>query len=179
MKTWVALFRGINVGGNNILPMKRLVALLESLGCVDVKTYIQSGNAVFRSNDAEATLLGERIANAVEQALDFRPRIIVLSGERLRQAVASNPFHEAEGEPSSLHLFFLSRPPASPDLEGIAAAKADSESFVLTDDVFYLHAPDGIGRSRLVQRAETLIGVDATARNWRTVTRVLEMAIGL
>ena len=174
MRIWIALFRGINVGGKNILPMKGLVALLEGLGCTDVRTYIQSGNAVFSSRESGRLELEERIADAVSAAHGFRPRIILLSSEQLQQAVKANPFPEAE--PRSLHLFFLGRKPASPDLEGLNAVKADSESFVLTGEVLYLHAPDGIGRSRLVQRAERLIGVDATARNWRTVMKIQEMA---
>ena len=176
MSRWIALFRGINVGGSNVLPMKDLVALLEGLGCTDVKTYIQSGNAVFGMDEVDGSALDERIGDAVMTAHGFRPRVIVLTSEQLQQAVAANPFPEAEAEPKSLHLFFLSRRPVSPDLEALYAIKADSESFVLAEDVFYLHAPDGIGRSKIAARAERLIGVDVTGRNWRTVTKVLEMA---
>ena len=179
MSIWVALFRGINVGGKNVLPMKDLAALLEGLGGTDVRTYIQSGNAVLSVDDVDGSALEERIADAILTAHGFRPRVIVLTSEQLGQAVAANPFPDAESEPKSLHLFFLSRRPASPDVEGLNAIKADSETFVLAEDVFYLHAPDGIGRSKIVARAERLIGVDVTARNWRTVTKVLEMATQL
>lgn len=179
MYAWIALFRGINVGGRNVLPMRDLVALLEGLGCADVKTYIQSGNAVFRSTESDAAALGDSIADAVSKAFDFRPSVIALNAEAFRQAVQSNPFPDAVADPRSLHLFFLSRPAGNPDMEDLAAAKAETESFVLTENVFYLHAPDGIGRSRLVQRAERLIGVDVTARNWNTVTKILELVENL
>ena len=175
MKTFVALFRGINVGGRNVLPMKGLVVILEGLGCTDVRTYIQSGNVIFSSDEPKPSRLERRMTDAVNEGFAFRPSVIVLRVEQLRQAAASNPFPEAEPEPKSLHLFFLSRPPASPDLDGLTAVKSDSESFVLTEDVFYLHAPDGIGRSKLAQRAERLIGVDVTARNWNTVKKLVEM----
>jgi uncharacterized protein (DUF1697 family) len=89
--------------------------------------------------------------------------------------MASNPFPQAEERPSALHLFFLSEPSSNPDFELLNTLKAGSESFVLTEDVFYLHAPDGIGRSKLAARVERLLGVDVTARNWRTVSKVAEM----
>ena len=164
------------MGGKNVLPMKSLVALLEGLGCTDTKTYIQSGNAVFSNDEADASVLEERIADAVLAAHGFRPRVILIGSEQFQKAVAANPFPGAEAEPRTLHLFFLSQKPFSPNLEGLEAAKADNESFVLIEQVLYLHAPDGIGRSKLVQRAERLIGVDATARNWNTVSKLLAMA---
>ena len=176
MASWIALFRGINVGGKNVLLMKDLVVLLEGLGCEDVKTYIQSGNAIFRSAELDASALEESISKAVSELFDFRPRVIVLGVGQFRQAAASNLFPEAEAEPRTLHLFFFGQRADAPDVEGLDAAKSASESFVLTAQVFYLHAPDGIGRSNLARAAERLIGVDVTARNWNTVARLLVMA---
>ncbi|HIA16949.1 MAG TPA: DUF1697 domain-containing protein, partial [Dehalococcoidia bacterium] len=94
-------------------------------------------------------------------------------------AIASNPFPQAEEHPNTLHLYFLSEPPHDPDNDALNALKSDSEQFVLTDNVFYLHAPGGIGQSKLAARAERLLGVDATARNWRTVSKIEEMARGV
>jgi uncharacterized protein (DUF1697 family) len=94
----------------------------------------------------------------------------------LEGAVRSNPFPEAESDPSTLHLYFLAASPENPDLEGLEEIKDDRERFFLGDDVFYLHAPDGVGRSKLAANAERLLGVPATARNWRTVRKVMEMA---
>jgi uncharacterized protein (DUF1697 family) len=90
--------------------------------------------------------------------------------------VSSNPFPDAESEPSRLHLFFLAAAPENPDLDLIEALRAETERFALTGDVAYLHAPDGIGRSKLAARMERALGIAATARNWRTVGKVLEMA---
>ncbi|CAN5886485.1 DUF1697 domain-containing protein [soil metagenome] len=168
MRTWVALFRGINVGGNNILPMKDLVATLENVGCQDVATYIQSGNAVFRSEETDASLLSDRIRAAIKESHGFEPRVLVLGSEELEVAVRSNPFPEAESEPKSLHVYFLASSPERPDLDALDVIKGDQERFVLGDGVFYLHAPDGVGRSKLGANAEKLLGVSATARNWRT-----------
>jgi len=174
MKTYVALFRGINVGGKNMLAMKDLVATLEDAGCQDVATYIQSGNAVFRSDEADASFLSGRIKAAIEERHGFELRVLVLASEEMERAVRSNPFPEAE--PRTLHVYFLAASPERPDLEGLEGIKGDRERFVLGDGVFYLHAPDGIGRSKLAANVEKLLGVPATARNWRTVRKVMEMA---
>ncbi len=85
---------------------------------------------------------------------------------RLKTSVASNPFPHAADDPKTLHLYFLSELPPSPDLDAITGIQADSESFSLPGKVFYLHAPDGIGCSKLAGKVEKLIVVDATARNW-------------
>ena len=176
MKTYIALLRGINVGGNNSLPMKDLVAALESAGARDVATYIQSGNAVFRSEEQDASLLAEGIRAAIGDRHGFEPRVLVLTSEEMEEAVRSNPFPEAESEPKTLHLYFLAVTPERPDLDALERIKGERERFVLSDGVFYLHAPEGIGRSKLAANAEKLLGVPATARNWRTVRKVLEMA---
>ncbi len=175
MATWIALLRGINVGGRNILPMKELVRDLESLGLEDVRTYIQSGNAVFRAAGEEPSGLGEKIAATIEKRHGFRPQVLLLAAGELQDAIAANPFPEAEAEPKSLHLSFLAAPPPAPDLEALRAVKSPTERFHLTDRVFYLHAPDGIGRSKLAAKVEKRLGVPITARNWRTVSKLRQM----
>ena len=176
MKTYIALFRGINVGGNNILPMKALAALLEKLDAHNVKTYIQSGNAVFQHKSEQAAELSSSISAAIKESHGFEPRVLLLNLIEMEKAVASNPFPEAEVEPKTLHLFFLADPPQNPDLQTLDTIKQDNEQFKLIDKVFYLYAPDGIGRSKLAERAEKALGVAATARNWRTVSKIMAMA---
>jgi uncharacterized protein (DUF1697 family) len=176
MKTYIALFRGINVGGKNKLAMEDLVATLEKAGAWDVATYIQSGNAVFRSGEKDASLLSDRVRGAIGESYGFEPQVLVLGSDELERAVRSNPFPEAESDPKSLHLYFLASSPEHPDLEGLDGIKSDRERFVLGEAVFYLHAPDGIGRSKLAANVERLLGVPATARNWRTVLKVADMA---
>jgi uncharacterized protein (DUF1697 family) len=176
MKTYIALFRGINVGGKNKLPMKDLVATLENVGCRDVATYIQSGNAVFRSGEQDASLLSGRIGTAIRERHSFEPQVLLLESDEMERAMRSNPFPEAESEPKTLHLYFLAVPPERPDLDALEGIKGVRERFVLGDGVLYLHAPDGLGRSKLAANVEKLLGVPATARNWRTVRKVMEMA---
>lgn len=173
----IALLRGINVGGNRRLPMKELVRDLEALGAGDVATYIQSGNVAFDAGGDPAATWEERIASAIEERHGFRPRVVVLGPEALAAVVAACPYRaEGEAEPKSVHVFFLAAPATAADLEALAALAAADERFVLHDRAFYLHAPGGIGRSKLVERVEKLLGVEATARNWRTVEKLVAMA---
>ena len=176
MSTYIALFRGINVGGSHMLPMKDLKVVLEKSGCSDVQTYIQSGNVVFRSPMPDAARFAKQLTAAVSRSYGFAPRVLVLTRGELERAAAANPFPEAEANPQSVHLFFLSERPTAPDLGAIGKLKTSTERFELKGKYFYLYTPDGFGKSKLATRAERLLGVDATARNWRTVTTLVAMA---
>src|SRR5512135_2817675 len=114
MKTYIALFRGINVGGKGTLPMKELVALLEDLGCRNVKTYIQSGNAVFESKITDASQLANDISIEVKRRRGFQPFVLLLGIKDLEKAMKNNPFPEAEDNPKALHVGFLASAPSNP-----------------------------------------------------------------
>jgi uncharacterized protein (DUF1697 family) len=176
MRTYIALFRGINVGGKNLLPMSELKALLEKLDLQNVKTYIQSGNVVFRGQEEDAARLSGQISAAIKKSHGFEPETLLLRIEDMQKAIDSNPFPEAEAEPKSLHLNFLAAAPEQPDLQALESLKKENERFELKGTVFYLHAPDGIGRSKLAANAERLLGVPMTGRNWRTVSKIMDMA---
>ncbi len=173
MKTRIALFRGINVGGRNILPMAALREILDEIGCSDVRTYIQSGNALFRSRLGAASL-AKRLRAAIDERFGFAPDVLILDADAFAAIAAANPFPQAAGAPKSVHVIFLASPPVTPDLASLEAVCAPSESFELRDRAFYLHAPEGIARSKLAARVETALGVPTTARNWRTVSKLLE-----
>jgi uncharacterized protein (DUF1697 family) len=175
MKTCIALFRGINVGGNNPLPMKDLRAILERLGAENVRTYLQSGNAVFRRNEA-AGALAAKIAAAIRANHGFAPHVFLLDLADLEKAIAANPFPETANDPKSLHVFFLDSTPVNPDVTALERLRQGAERYCLKGNLFYLHAPDGVGRSPLAARAETALGVPATARNWRSVCAILRLA---
>jgi len=178
MNTYIALFRGINVGGKNSLPMKELVALLEDIGAKNVRTYIQSGNVVFQSIEKSPSQLSKQLAAEIKKRLGFEPHVLLLGLEAINKAMAENPFSEAEADPSSLHLGFLASTPKNPDLKKLNSLKKASERFHLGDNVFYLHAPEGVGRSKLAASSERLLGVPMTDRNWRTVCKIRELAGG-
>jgi len=178
MKTRIALLRGINVGGKHTLPMKELTAVLEGLGAREIRTYLQSGNAVFAGPGQGCAPLAKAIQAAVRRRRGFEPQVLLLDVEDLERAVRQNPYPDAVAAPSTLHLGFLAAAPAKPDLKSLEGLRKESERFRLIDRVFYLHAPDGVARSRLATGAERLLGVPMTDRNWRTVSALLEMARG-
>jgi uncharacterized protein (DUF1697 family) len=185
--TWIALLRGVNVGGNHKLPMKELAAELEALGFTGVRTYIQSGNVVFRvsaaKRSATAASITSAIATCIQKKFGFQPSVMVLSKEELALAAKSNPFSEAEKERDgrTLHLFFLSQPPPKKtareiDRAALDSVKLSSERWGIVGSVFYLHTPEGFGTSKLAAKAERCLGAPATARNWRTVCELLKLA---
>ena len=176
MQTYIALFRGINVGGKHLLPMKQLVSMLESLGLTEVKTYIQSGNAVFKCREQDSRQLAKTIGSAVSQQFGFKPEIMLLTLDDLQRVIRANPFPEAESEPSSLHVGFLASVPANPNLQALAKLADNGERFAQVDQAFYLHAPAGIARSKLAAGAEKQLGVAVTSRNWRSACKILEIA---
>lgn len=176
MPTLIALLRGINMGGHNKLPMKELASLLTGMGLRDVQTYIQSGNVVFRSNAKDRAVQAAKISAAIEEQHGFAPQVLLLDAEELRQAMANNPYPEAEAKPATLSLLFLAETPSRPDLKALERLRISSERFQLVGRVFYLHAPDGFGRSKLAANAERLLGVPATGRNWNTVCKLAEKA---
>lgn len=174
MNTYIALLRGINVGGKNSLPMKELVSILETQGFEDIRTYIQSGNVVFRSKRKCSRGTATKITMAIEDNFGFGPDVLLLEAAELRRAAKENPFKAEDGK--TLHFFFLAAVPGEPDLAKLESLKAQSERYKLDGPVLYLHAPDGIARSKLVANMERALGEAATGRNWNTVSKLLEMA---
>lgn len=175
MPVWIVLLRGVNVGGKNKLPMKSFAADLEAVGCEDVQTYIQSGNAVARSSQRSAGRFQAAIAERIQAQHGFTPGVQALTAPQLAAAIEANPYPDAVSEPKTLHAYFLAAKPKGADLDGLARLQTVSERFALADRVFYLHAPDGVGRSKLAASVERLVGVETTARNWRTVLALADL----
>ncbi len=172
MTVWVALLRAVNVSGVNRLPMAEFRDALEAGGLKGAKTYIQSGNAVFRS-DSAAPALATKVADIVLKGFGFRPPVLVLSRAEIDAALAANPY---KGEPGDkVHFFFLERelPRATGDF--LKALASPSERYFYCGKVLWLHLPDGIGRSKLAQRVGAL-PVDITARNMKSVEALATMA---
>jgi len=178
MATWIALIRGINVGGRHKLPMAGLRAELAGAGFTGVRTYIQSGNVVFECARGTADSIARRMGQLIETRFGFAPRILVLGLRELEKAASANPFPRAAAEPKSLHLFFLATVPRAADVESLRALKSGSEDFALRGKVLYLFTPEGFGTSKLAERVERQLRVEATARNWRTVGQLIELAKG-
>lgn len=168
--------RGVG-GGIRPLSMRELAAALEGIGLQDVRTYIQSGNVVFSSAKGATRLAGE-IERCIEKQFGFHSKTFILSVPELQRAAKGNPFPQADQKPQTLHLFFLAQPAKAAQIDAMNELKAKSEQFVLKSKVFYFYTPNGFGISKLAAKAERLLGVDTTARNWRTVGKLLELAKG-
>lgn len=177
MPRWIALFRGINVGGHNVLPMADLRENLEARGLKNVRTYIQSENVVFDSRSKTPSAIAKKITRGIEERNGFAPHVLLLRLGDLQDAIESNPYPEVIGDPKGLHFAFLAEAACRPDMEALEAMRAPTERFLLTERVFYLHAPDGIGRSKLAAKAEKALGVVMTARNYWTVAKLLALAL--
>ena len=169
----IALFRGINVGGRNILPMKSLVEILEGLGYNNIQTYIQSGNVVFQSETEITTKKSNLIQNAIEKLHGFKPQVLFINSDELNEAIKNNTFNTEVGK--ILHFSFLERSPEAVDYVKLNELKAKTEEYKLQGKVFYLYAPDGIGRSKLAVKVEKILGVSATGRNWNTIMKLAQM----
>lgn len=174
--TFIALLRAVNAGGVNTLRTKDFVTLLEGLGFRKIKTYIQTGNAVFETNDKDGSKLAGKIKAAINRDFGFAPEALLFNLDELEKAIESNPYPEAESDPKSLHLTFLSTAPKAPDLAALEKSLKDTERFTLNGRIFYFHAPEGVGRSKAFSKIEKSLGVPGTARNWRTVSALAELA---
>ena len=176
MQTWIALLRGINVGGHQRLPMQDLRTIFETAGSRNVATYIQSGNVVFNADIDNLAAFGDKIGDAVETGHGFRPDIHLLTANTLRAAIEANPYPEAVSEPQSLHLTILSEAPQPGRIDSAKKALTDTERFTVIGECLYMHAPDGLARSKFAANVARLLDVSATSRNWKTVTKLAAMA---
>lgn len=176
--TYIALLRGINVGGHARLAMADLRGTMEALGHTDVATYLQSGNAVFTSEGTDPDALGTELTERLSADLGLAPTVMIRTAPELVAVAEANPYREqARADPTRVHVGFLSAEPDDPatlsfDLEGYAP-----EELVHDGRTVYLHLPNGIGRSRLAaDLTKRARDVEVTMRNWRTVARLVEMA---
>jgi len=176
MKTWIILIRGINVGGNNLIPMKALKLRLTEAGFSGVRTYIQSGNVAFESEITKTGQICADVQACVETHFGFAPKIMALSATKFAKIIKDNPFPNAVDEPKNLHISFLARPAKNADMEKIESLKAENERIVLTNYAAYAHLPNGVWKSKLAANLEKCLGVPATARNWRSAGKILELS---
>jgi uncharacterized protein (DUF1697 family) len=172
----ILLLRGINLGPNKRVSMPDLRAALSEAGFADVQTYVQSGNVVLSSRAAPAKV-GARAERVIAERFGFDVDVIVRTADELADVVARNPLADVAVDPKRYQVSFLESEPDPEVLDRIAALKAEPERLVAIGRELYAWHPDGIGRSKLWNKlAGTELGVRATARNWNTVTTLLEMA---
>ncbi len=189
MASHVALLRGINVGGRNKVPMADLREVVTSLGHTGVTTYIQSGNVLFSTADADSAKLAAALGAAVGERFGIWASVVVLSRDELADVLASNPYPD-EPSPQLVHVVFLNAEPPHDILARIAAAESAAAAKGSRDTVraigraLFLHTPDGFGKSELAQVVFRIISAPAkqkkqdlaaTARNWATATKLLSL----
>ncbi len=166
---FIALFSGINVGGNRIVKMAELRAFFEEQGFTDVATYIQSGNVVFHAGGKKPETLAKELEAAFEKRWGFHSRIMVRDARWLAALVKRNPYPESADDHKKLHAYVLEREPTAAEIEPLTLKRTGPERFEVKGDVLYLDAPDGIGKSVFANLIPRVLKVPATARNWRTV----------
>jgi uncharacterized protein (DUF1697 family) len=177
LTTFVALLRGINVGGKNRIPMSELKSSLSSLGLEDVVTYIQSGNVVFGSPARDAQDLATGIERQIAEAFGVAITVLVRTAAELEAVAGSNPFLNDEADPSKLHVVFLSGRPATNAVATLDPERSPPDEFSVHGREIYLRLPNGAGRSKLtIDYFERRLGVDATARNWNTLIKLIALA---
>jgi uncharacterized protein (DUF1697 family) len=175
MTRYALLLRGVNVGTKNSLPMAELRGMLEKIGCTEVETYVQSGNAVFRTELAAADLT-DAVERRIEQYMG-RPVATTLRTQRqLKAIVENNPFLRVATNPAYLCVTFLSSAPTKPEVAPLHAVDFDPELFEVAGKHNYTWHPSGQGRSPLAAALGKLkLRGAVTTRNWNTVLKLLEM----
>lgn len=175
------MLRGVNVGGHNRIKMDALRNLYESLGMLDVRTYVQSGNVVFRTKERNLAAVGKSIEDAIQRGFGFRPGVVLRTTSEMRAAIAKNPFASRQGiDPAKLLVTFLS---AIPDAEARGNALAINtlpEELRIDGGEVYIYFPNGMARPKMSwPRIEKALKTYGTGRNWNSVTKLLEMAEAL
>ncbi len=178
MNTFIAMLRGVNVSGQKKIAMDGLRGLCVALNLANVRTYVQSGNIVFESDEQDASILAERIQAQIMNAYGYSVQIFVRSPEDLQRIIANNPFLNKRNEnPAWLHVTFLHGTPPEAKLSELKNPSDEGDEFSFGEKAIFLFCPHGYGRTKLSNTFfERKLGVPATTRNWKTVNALYQMA---
>jgi uncharacterized protein (DUF1697 family) len=179
MPTAIALLRGINVSGHQVMKMEPLRGSFEALGFGNVRTYVQSGNVVFEAKAGDLAGLPGKLAARLLRDFGFSVPVTVRAAEEMGRVVRENPFLKEKGiDLSKLHVTFLSDIPSGAGLKKLGGMATGPDRFHCRRTSVYLHCPEGYGNTRLSNNAiEKALAVGATTRNWKTVTTLLQMSL--
>ncbi len=176
---YVALLRGINVGGKNKLPMADLAAMFDGAGCSDVKTYIQSGNVIFRATEVRASRIHGVITKSIADRFGLRVPVIMRQAAELHAVARGNPFLHAGADPETLHVIFLADRPDAAKVKALDPKRSPPDAFEVRGREIYLRCPNGAARTKLTNDYfDTRLATTSTMRNWRTVLKLVEMSGG-
>jgi uncharacterized protein (DUF1697 family) len=176
MKTYIALLRGINVSGKNIIKMNTLKKIFEDLNFQKVTTYVQSGNVIFLSELTDTKKIEALILTQIEKELGLAIPVIVLTVENLQQVIDNQPFIE-NNDNTSLYFTFFADKVNDCKKENITDKKSTNEEIYFAENVVYLYCPDGYGKTKLTNTfLENKLKTTATTRNWKTTNELLKIA---
>ena len=176
METYIAILRGINVGGHKAIKMELLRKLCEELGFTKVKTYIQSGNIVFQAENLVYKTLEEKIGSKIKQTFGFEVPVLIKTKLELEQIIAQNQLLEGHDE-TFLHVTFLAEIPSKANVDKIIGPFAN-DKFLISASAVYLYCPDSYSSSKLSNTfLEAKLKVTATTRNWKTVKELAKIAL--
>lgn len=181
MTTYIALLRGINVGGKNIIKMADLKRVFEEIGLCEVQTYIQSGNVLFKSNEGEEALRS-RIEHELETAFGFSVTVVLRTAGELERIISNCPFSEEEiseaeaaSEAECLYVSMMTHAPLQEKLEHLNVYRSESEEYRLVGREVFLLFRNSIRNSKLANNLQKL-DVPATVRNWKTINKLVQLA---
>jgi uncharacterized protein (DUF1697 family) len=179
MKTYIALLRAINVGGNSKIAMADLKAMLADLGYANPQTLLQTGNLIFQSKESSSDKLEAKLELAAAERFDLQTDVLVRTVNEWQQAIAANPFpKEAASDPSHLLIMPLKQAPSKQAVKELQTAIHGRETVAAVGRELYIVYPDGIGRSKLTNKLiETRLGTRGTGRNWNTALKLAALAV--
>jgi uncharacterized protein (DUF1697 family) len=179
MPIYVSMLRGINVGGNKRIKMDQLRSSLEALGLEQVKTYIQSGNVVYKAAKTAPATLSQKIEANIVKTFGFEAAVITRTAEQMKKLIADNPFlKQANIDPEKLHVAFLSKAPEAAAVRKLAGLTLAPDQSTCMGEEVYLCFPNGVSGSSLWKHPlDRVLSVEATMRNWKTVTAIHQMCM--
>jgi len=177
--TYLGLLRGINVGGKHKLPMKDLIEIFVWAGCVDVRTYIQSGNVIFRAAPEERARLPGLITTAIAKRFGYSVPVVLRTADEIAGVLSDNPLLISGVSADELHVLFLADLPAGRCVEDLDPGRSPPDEFAVRGREVYLRLPNGVARSKLTNAYfDSKLATTSTGRNWRTVTKLFELSKG-
>ncbi|MBZ5618303.1 MAG: DUF1697 domain-containing protein [Acidobacteriia bacterium] len=179
LSTYVALLRGINVGGKNRLPMPDLAQMFVEAGCADVRTYIQSGNVIFKASEAHAGKLPVLIPRRISEDYGYKIPVVTRTAGQLQDTIQNNPFLKAGTPEATLHVYFLASLPDPSSIAALDPDRSPPDRFCVRERDVYVQLPNGMARTKLTNAYfDSKLATISTARNWRTVLTLFELMQG-
>ena len=177
MQRYIALLRGINVSGRNIIKMDELKKIFENLGFSNVKTYLQSGNVIFENKIEKINLLEQNISKNIYDKLGLEIKIKILTTKELENIIGNNPYKNIKDFSNYYVAVLMEKMDTNNiDIEKIKSKAVQKEEFTIKDNLVYINYPRGYGTSKLTNNYfEKILKVNATTRNWKTINALLQL----